>query len=60
MLEAFKGESKLGGNRTPKQRANPRAMSVYPEKSKYICSVKPTAAIYAVKSEASPPVATAS
>ena len=34
MLEAFKGESKLGGSFTPKQRLNPMAMSLYPEKSK--------------------------
>ena len=39
MLVALYGEAKLIGRTTPNMRDSPIAMSEYPEKSKYSCSV---------------------
>src|SRR5690349_14463803 len=47
MLVALNGELKFIGRRTPNSRASPSAMSVYPEKSKYICKLTASIADHA-------------
>src|SRR5258706_2650721 len=49
MFCALYGELKLTGNRMPKQRAAPIAMSEYPEKSKYNWQVYANAPPQAIK-----------
>src|SRR2546422_11551330 len=51
------GASKLTGMRKPNSAADPRAMSVYPEKSKKICSEKASAVIHASDVPIEPSVA---